>query len=374
MLRRRGLRFDRGLVARSDADRSPHVVSNGRPGANAPAAAGWSALHITCSNVSRSRGITGNEITPERAAVPASVRTQVQAPNPKSRPTVRTNGRAERIAALAGKTRPVTRCIPPSPTPISGHIGDTLARRGWELGDAGRPKIRDFQPLATDNEKTVTVEHVCGIAVRNATIVEVSRHYGLTIATCEPADPQSKGGSEATVQVAKADLVPTDHNLREQYADWQALEQACQEFMADVNTRPHRATRQPPVFLLAQEHEHLHRLPRAAAHAVLRADPQGRPPSDRRRSAMRSTRSRTQLIGERVWVRAEGEQLVVVHIDALPGAAGGRPPPADHAGASEHQRRALPAAAGGCAGAQAPGPQQRGAGVPCRSATAPSGG
>ena len=47
----------------------------------------------------------------------------------------------------------------------------------------------------TDNEKTVTVEHVCGIAVRNATIVEVSRHYGLTIATCEPADPQSKGGS-----------------------------------------------------------------------------------------------------------------------------------------------------------------------------------
>ena len=30
---------------------------------------------------------------------------------------------------------------------------------------------------------------------------------------------------------------------------------------------------------------------------------------------MRSTRCRTQLIGERVWVRAEGEQLVVVHID-----------------------------------------------------------
>jgi hypothetical protein len=45
----------------------------------------------------------------------------------------------------------------------------------------------------TDNEKTVTVEHLCGIAVRNPTTVEVSRHYGLTIATCEPADPQSKG-------------------------------------------------------------------------------------------------------------------------------------------------------------------------------------
>jgi hypothetical protein len=95
----------------------------------------------------------------------------------------------------------------------------------------------------TDNEKTVTVEHVCGIAVRNPTIVDVSRHYGLTIATCEPADPQSKGGSEAAVRVAKADLVPTDHNLRDEYEDWPALERACESFMADVNARPHRATR-----------------------------------------------------------------------------------------------------------------------------------
>ena len=93
----------------------------------------------------------------------------------------------------------------------------------------------------------MTVEHVCGIAVRNPTIVEVSRHYGLTIATCEPADPQSKGGSEATVKIAKADLVPTDHNLRDEYADWQALELACEQFMAEVNTRPHRATREAPV-------------------------------------------------------------------------------------------------------------------------------
>ena len=76
----------------------------------------------------------------------------------------------------------------------------------------------------TDNEKTVSVDHVCGIAVRNPLIVEVGRHYGLTIATCVPADPQSKGGSEATVRVAKADLVPTDHNLRDEYEDFAALE------------------------------------------------------------------------------------------------------------------------------------------------------
>jgi hypothetical protein len=170
----------------------------------------------------------------------------------------------------------------------------------------------------TDNEKTVTVEHVCGIAVRNARIVEVSRHYGLSIQTCEPADPQSKGGSEATVKIAKADLVPTDHNLREQYADWQELEDACQGFMADVNTRPHRATRQPPVILLAQEHEHLHRLPRLG-HTLCFGQTRK---VDRQATVSVGDAIYSvphELIGERVWVRADGEQLVVVHVDELQG-------------------------------------------------------
>jgi transposase len=170
----------------------------------------------------------------------------------------------------------------------------------------------------TDNEKTVTVEHVCGIAVRNPAIVEVSRHYGLTIATCEPADPQGKGGSEATVKIAKADLVPTDHNLRDEYADWQALETACQEFMADVNTRPHRATRQPPVVLLGQEHAHLHRLPRSP-HTLCfgRTRKVDRQATVSVGDAIYSVPH--ELIGERVWVRADGEQLVVVHVDAVAG-------------------------------------------------------
>jgi len=170
----------------------------------------------------------------------------------------------------------------------------------------------------TDNERTVTVEHVCGIAVRNATIVEVSRHYGLTIATCEPADPQSKGGSEATVKIAKADLVPTDHNLRDEYADWGALEQACQQFMADVNTRPHRATRQPPVVLLGQEHEHLHRLPRLP-HTLCFGQTRK---VDRQATVSIGDAIYSvphELIGEPVWVRAETEQLVVVHVDELQG-------------------------------------------------------
>jgi hypothetical protein len=170
----------------------------------------------------------------------------------------------------------------------------------------------------TDNEKTVTVEHVCGIAVRNPTIVEVSRHYGLTIATCEPGDPQSKGGSEATVRVAQADLVPTDHNLRDEYPDWQALEAACLGFMANVNTRQHRATRQPPIVLLAEEHERLHRLPRLPHTLCF---------GQTRKVAPQSTVSvgdavysvPHELIGERVWVRADAEQLIVVHIDQTQG-------------------------------------------------------
>jgi hypothetical protein len=85
-----------------------------------------------------------------------------------------------------------------------------------QLPEMGTYLVREQK---TDNEKTVTVEHVSGIAVRKPTIVEVFRHYGLTIATCEPADPQSKGGSEATVKIAKADLVATEHNLRESTRD-----------------------------------------------------------------------------------------------------------------------------------------------------------
>ena len=171
----------------------------------------------------------------------------------------------------------------------------------------------------TDNEKTVTVEHVCGIAVRNPTMVAVSRHYGLTIATCEPADPQSKGGSEATVRVAKADLVPTDHNLREEYEDFAALERACEEFMAEVNTRPHRATMEPPVVRLAEEHERLHRLPKLPHTMCF---------GETRKVNWQSLISvggaqysvPHTLIDERVWARTDGDQLIVVHVDGHLGA------------------------------------------------------
>jgi len=166
----------------------------------------------------------------------------------------------------------------------------------------------------TDNEKTVSVDHVCGIAVRNPQIVEVARHYGLTIATCVPADPESKGGSEATVKIAKADLVPTDHNLRPAYRSFAELEAACEAFMADVNTRPHRATMEPPLFRLAEEHEHLHRLPRVGHTMCF---------GETRKVNWQSLISvggaqysvPHELVDQRVWARSDGEQLIVVHVD-----------------------------------------------------------
>jgi transposase len=62
--------------------------------------------------------------------------------------------------------------------------------------------------VLTDNEKTVTTAHVAGLPVRNPNMVAFARHYGITIHTCQPCDPASKGGSESTVKIAKADLGP----------------------------------------------------------------------------------------------------------------------------------------------------------------------
>ena len=170
----------------------------------------------------------------------------------------------------------------------------------------------------TDNERTVSIDHIAGIAVRNPQIVSVGRHYGLSIETCVPADPQSKGGSEATVRIARADLVPTDHNLRGEYEDFAQLEQACAELCGRVNAREHRATRRPPAVMLAEERERLHPLPRMP-HTVCFGQT--------RKVGWQSTISvggalysvPSTLVDERVWARVDGSELVVVHADAPDG-------------------------------------------------------
>jgi transposase len=47
----------------------------------------------------------------------------------------------------------------------------------------------------TDNEKSISTDHVAGVAVRHSEILEVGRHYGMTIRTCVPVDPQTMDGS-----------------------------------------------------------------------------------------------------------------------------------------------------------------------------------
>ena len=48
--------------------------------------------------------------------------------------------------------------------------------------------------VLTDNEKTVTVSHIAGVPIRNVATMDFARHYGVTVLTCQPADPATKGG------------------------------------------------------------------------------------------------------------------------------------------------------------------------------------
>ena len=116
--------------------------------------------------------------------------------------------------------------------------------------------------LLTDNEKTVTTNHVAGLAVRNRTMLSVAHYYGVSLHTCVPADPESKGGSESTVKLAKADVLPRPDNLVEHYRDFAALEQACAEATERFNHRVHTMTGERPVDRLEREREHLHAIRR----------------------------------------------------------------------------------------------------------------
>ena len=165
--------------------------------------------------------------------------------------------------------------------------------------------------VLTDNERTVTDRHIAGIAVRNQTAVDVSRYYGITIATCVPADPESKGGSESSVRLAKADLVPTEYNLRDDYRSFSELETACRELGVTLNARPHAVTRRPPAEMLAVEAEAMHAIPDApytAAFGVSRAVSWSATVSFRgaRYSVPHG------LSGSQVWVRVSAGEVVIV--------------------------------------------------------------
>lgn len=166
----------------------------------------------------------------------------------------------------------------------------------------------------TDNEKTVTIDHVAGIAVRHPQLVAAARHYGLTIASCVPADPQSKGGSEATVRIASADLVPTEANLQASYTSFGELRAACAAWCAEVNARPHRATRCAPRERLGAERERLHPVPAQPYTAAFGVT--------RRVGAILPVVAfeggeysvPDQYVGETVWVRAHDDEVVIVRV------------------------------------------------------------
>lgn len=171
--------------------------------------------------------------------------------------------------------------------------------------------------ILTDNEKTVTVSHVAGVPVRNQQTVDFARHYGVTVLTCQPADPASKGGVESSVKVAKADLVPKDTNLLPEYGSFAEVEAACEAFMAHINAREHRSTKRKPAVMLAEEALRLHRVPETA-HTVSFGLARTVPPNTPMvtfNNAMYSVPSH--LLGARVFVRAHGtgpdEQVIIVH-------------------------------------------------------------
>jgi transposase len=165
--------------------------------------------------------------------------------------------------------------------------------------------------LLTDNERTVTTDRVAGVPVRHPVMVAAARHYGLEVRTCEVADPESKGGSEATVRVAKADLVPTEANLLHEYGHFGELAAACERFCADVNGRPHSETGQAPTDALAEERGHLHVLPGEPYTAALG---ETRTVEDDQTVRFGSVRYSTPpgWVDQQVWCRVEGEELVIV--------------------------------------------------------------
>ena len=178
---------------------------------------------------------------------------------------------------------------------------DTSLRR---LGGAPRYAL-------TDNEKTVTVEHVARVAVRHPEVVAAGRHYGMQVATCVPFDPESEGGSESSVRIAKADLVPTEADLLDAYPDMATLVAACDGFCAHVNARRHRETGVAPRERLAVERERLHVLPSAPYAAALGETRLVNTDQTVRFGSVRYS-TPPGLVGAEVWVRAAGEELVIV--------------------------------------------------------------
>jgi transposase len=168
--------------------------------------------------------------------------------------------------------------------------------------------------LLTDNEKTVTTRHVAGLAVRNRELLGVAHYYGVGVHTCVVADPESKGGTEATVRIAKADVLPRPDNLVAAYEDFAALERACDEATTRFNTRVHRETGARPIDRLVTESAQLHPIP-AEPYSVALGET--RTVSWSSLISFQGSRYSVpyQLCEEVVFVRREGTEVVITATD-----------------------------------------------------------
>jgi len=164
--------------------------------------------------------------------------------------------------------------------------------------------------LLTDNERTISVDRIAGVAVRHPEIVAAGRHYGCQVLACVPFDPESKGGSESTVKLAKADLVPTEANLLPAYADFASLADACRAFVATVNARVHRETGRRPDERLATERARLHALPPEPYTAALGETRTVYDDQTVRLGSVRYSVPRA-FVGAEVWVRVAGDEVVI---------------------------------------------------------------
>ena len=168
----------------------------------------------------------------------------------------------------------------------------------------------------TDNERTVSMDRVAGVSVPHPEVVAFGRHYGLRIVTCVPADPESKGGAESTVRVAKADLVPTECNLLPTYDTFPSLITACDGFCAEINAREHRESRRVPNDALLEEQAQMHRLPLEPYTAALGQTRRVETNQTIRFGSVRYSLPKA-WVDQEVWCRVEGDELVVVGRDDL---------------------------------------------------------
>ena len=197
--------------------------------------------------------------------------------------------------------------------------------------------------VLTDNEKTVTVEHVAGIAVRNPQMVAFARHYARHGAHLRAGRPGHQGRQRVDGEAGQGRPGAQGHQparrptARSPSSRPRARCSARRSTPASIGSPAgHRSRcwpRNRPGCIRFPTHPH------TVAFGLTRTVPASMPmvSYDGGQYSVPHT-----LVGETVWVRVHGrgveEQVVIVHIGASR-AGRGRPTPARHPGQPENCSR-----------------------------------